>query len=143
MATPYSEVFDVFLRRVSDYSFLNLTQIQLESTLQKYMTGSIAKVKIRFADNYFARDDIAQQFVDDIDDTVKEILGGQMVVEWLSPTINTSEIIRQVLTDRDFKIYSQANHLAELIKLRDNAKDEVDGLLISFTYNKTGMEELQ
>lgn len=143
MATPYSEVYDVFLRRVSDYSLLNLTQTQLESTLQKYMVGSVAKVKIYFADNYFVRDDVAQQFTNTLDDTVKEILGGQMVVEWLSPVINTSEVLRQVLTDRDFKIYSQSNHLEQLVKLRDNAREEVDGLLVSFTYNKTGLEELQ
>lgn len=140
MSTPFTTVYDSFLMKVKDYSFLNLTDPEFVTLLNKIMVLSIPKV------SKFLKTDTNSKTSTDFGNTLLdlevEIIATQMVVEWLSPTINTSEIIKQVMTDKDFKIYSQANHLEQLIKLRNEMKDEVDSLVILLDYSKAELEEL-
>jgi hypothetical protein len=136
MSTPFSDIYDIFLGKITDYDFLAVDDLTLEDTLQRYLLS--ASVKFLRCSTDLSRDTTLKLFTNNLTYLEQEILASLMVVEWLSPKLNTSQLLKQTMTDKDFKIYSQANHLDELIKLRQYMQDEVDGLINVYTYQDIG-----
>lgn len=134
MATPYSEVYAAFLRRISDTDLLQLSQEELSSVLKSFLKGAITQFS-KCKQDLSLRDDNLEQFDIDLTDREIEILGALMVVEWLRPTINTSYLLKQTLSTKDFKIYSQANHLDELIKLKKEAEEDAERMIMGYLYD--------
>ncbi len=134
MATPYSEVYAAFLRRISDTDLLQLSQEELSSVLKSFLKGAITQFS-KCKQDLSLRDDNLEQFDIDLTDREIEILGALMVVEWLRPTINASYLLKQTLSTKDFKIYSQANHLDELIKLKKEAEEDAERMIMGYLYD--------
>lgn len=141
MATPFSEVYSRMLGKISDYSFLQLTQDEVEDTLYPYLKTSCVKFK-KCLKNLSDRDANAKLFSDDLTDEESEILAALMIVEYLSPKIVTSDLLQQSLSSKDYKIYSQANHIKEIKELRKMFKDEANTLLMSYSYTSVSLDEL-
>lgn len=71
MATPLSEVYDFFLTKVTDYSFIQLNATgDLEAVLYKHLRGSIIKFTNCIKD--LSVDTTAQTFMSDLDDYEKK-----------------------------------------------------------------------
>ena len=51
-------------------------------------------------------------------------------------------IIEAIYEYKDYKMYSQANHLDVLIKLRKDTLSEVDRLIVSYTYSENNLNDL-
>lgn len=134
MATPYSKVYAAFLRRISDTDLLQLSQEELSSVLKSFLKGAITQFS-KCKQDLSLRDDNLEQFDIDLTDREIEILGALMVVEWLRPTINASYLLKQTLSTKDFKIYSQANHLDELIKLKKEAEEDAERMIMGYLYD--------
>ncbi|MDH6674429.1 hypothetical protein M2277_005121 [Paenibacillus sp. LBL] len=141
MATSYQELYPIFLSKVSDYSFMNMQQDDLE----KYMEGllSSAVPKFRFCKAVQGRDAVAKAFNEDLKDIEKEILVSLMLVEYMKPKILTSEILKQNMSDKDFKIYSQANHLKELSDFYNKLKSEADKMITEYSFVYGDLGELK
>ncbi len=140
MATPFSEVFDVFLRKISDYSFINLTSDEMDQLLSDYLISAIPKFN-KCKTDLSARD--SAQFQNTLTDEEKEILGTIMIDEWLRPQIFSIELLKQSLGSKDWQLYSQANHLKELRELRKDVQNEIDSMLISYSYSNGNMDDLK
>lgn len=134
MSTPYSKVYDAFLRRISDTDLANLTPEEFSAVLKSFLKGAIVQFS-KCQKDLSLRDDDLEQFEVDLTDREVEILGALMVVEWLRPTINTSYLLKQTLSTKDFKIYSQANHLDELIKLKEQAEEDAERMIMGYLYD--------
>jgi hypothetical protein len=142
MSTPFSSVYAVFMRKVTDYSFLKLSQNDLEDILQGYISS--ACVNFKKCRSGLTRDDVTNTFDATLTEEELEILGTLMVVEWLNPQIYNTLLMKQHLNDKDFKIYSQAQHLEQLTKLRDDKKEEADGLIMAYSFDDpTELEKLR
>ncbi|OMD71249.1 hypothetical protein BSK50_26385 [Paenibacillus odorifer] len=63
------------------------------------------------------------------------ILGSLMVVEYYNPQINNLSLLKQSMSNKDFVMTSQANHLAGLRLLRTEKKNEINKFIIDYTYN--------
>lgn len=133
MATPYSDVYAVFLSKVRDYSFLNFTQEEAEEDFEKWLKSSIVEFR-RCKSDLKDRDNELKQFNNDLSEDEIEILSVFMVTKYLSSILVTSELLRPVMTDADFKIYSQANHIKEISNLRKDLRKEANQLLVGYSY---------
>lgn len=67
-------------------------------------------------------------------DMEKSILTHLMIVEHLKPQVLSSEVLRPSLSDKSFKIYSQANHLRELNLLYRLFQKESNKMITEYTY---------
>ena len=83
------------------------------------------------------------EYVDEIVDVIKGtvltemekgILTHLMIVEHLKPQVLSSEVLRPSLSDKSFKIYSQANHLRELNLLYRLFQKECNKMITEYTY---------
>jgi hypothetical protein len=142
MATPYSEVYSRILGKISDYSFLNMTQEEVEESLEPYLLSSCVKFK-KCLKNLGDRDKVNKQFNEDLTEEETEILASLMIVEYLSPKIITSDLLQQSLSSKDYKIYSQANHIKEIKDLRKTFKEEANTLLMSYSYSSISLDKLK
>jgi len=142
MSTPFQSVYDSFLMKVEDYSFLNLTQEDLESDLENYLNISSAKFRVCKKD-LSDKNLTTKEFNVDLSIMEIEILSSLMVVEYLKPQITTSNLLKQKMTDKDFKIYSQGNHLDQLMKLYKQMKHESQSLINDYSFYSNSLDDLK
>jgi hypothetical protein len=142
MATPFSDVYVFFTSKISDYSFLNLFQDELEDTLEPYLNSASVKFK-RCKKDLSDKDTTLKTFNSDLSDEEKEILSTLMTVEYLSPKLITSDLLQQTLGTKDYKLYSQANHIKEIRELRDLYKKEANQLMMDYSYLNGSLDGLK
>lgn len=137
MATPYTDVYDFFLTKVTDYSFIDTeiypTQADLEAELKKYLRSAV--IRFRQSKVILERDDVSNQFIYDLGDFEKEILSILMILSYIQPKITSVQNMEQRLVDKEYKSYSQGKHLEEMIKLRKELQSEVSQLISDYTYS--------
>lgn len=141
MATTYSEVYEFFLSKISDYSFLNLTQTELEDDLIIPLRSAITKFRncrIDLKD----RDDNLMVFNKDLSDDEKDVLATLLVVEFLKPEVVNSKNYKQTMSDSDFKAYSQANHIKELVGLYKEMKSEASKMITDYSYRSRDLRKI-
>lgn len=142
MATPYSSVFDRFLNKVTDYSFLNLSEEELERNFKSYLSSAIVHFR-RCKKDLFNTDETLELFNEDLTPEEQEIIARLMVVEYLSPKLITSDLLQQTLNSKDFRLYSQANHIKEIRELRNIMRKESTQMMMEYSYQHTSMDDFR
>ena len=138
--TPYQNIYSRFLRKISDYSFIELIDYKdFDDILYGFLENSIPKFD-KCDKNLFNKDEIG--FLEDLNDYEQDILSSLMILEWLNPQIYSIENTKQYLGDKDYKFYSQANHIKELLEMRKTVSDEA-GYLINRYINRQVMDKLK
>lgn len=135
--TAYEDIFKYFYSKVKDYDFVDLDDDDLEDILTSYLRSSIVRFRSCRKD-LSDRDDETKEFNITLADEEIEILANLMIVEWLNPQLQTTELIRQSLSMRDARMYSQAAHIRELMELREKAKQEAQQLMTAYSYAELG-----
>ncbi|MEK5036304.1 hypothetical protein MKY96_33165 [Paenibacillus sp. FSL R7-0302] len=141
MATPYTDVYEYFLSKISDYSFLNMSDIDIEEDLGIYLKSSVIHFDSALS-NLYDRDEELKQFNEDLSEKEKDIIASIMVVNYLKPRVVTSETYKIAMSDSDYKIYSQANHVKEMLNLYKEMRREVEVLMTKFSYSKKDLSDL-
>lgn len=135
--TTIEEIYDSFLSKISDYSFLseNITQQDIEDDLFGYF--KTARTKFYRCNNSLEVTDDGTgllTFGVDLHPMEIEVLATLMLVEYLKPQLITSETLKQSLSDKDFKIYSQASQLREIRLLYKAMIADASKLITEYTY---------
>lgn len=140
MATPFKEIYDRVYNKISDYSFTKLTQDEVEDVLESFLLSALVKFKTCKKD-LSNRNLTLKQFNEDLTDEEKEILAILICVEYLTPKLITDELLQQRLSTKDYNLYSQANQIKEIRKLRDKFKSEANQMMINYSYSKKSLDE--
>jgi hypothetical protein len=142
MATPFSEVYEVFLQKIRDYDYLNMTDVEAEDIFEGYLKSAIVKFR-RCKKDLTDLDLGLKQFNETLEFDDVEILASLLVVEYLQPKIVTQETIKLAMGDRDFRFSSQANHLQQLLALRKVMQSDVNRLIGDYTYYHGDLGDLK
>ncbi|HHU81321.1 MAG TPA: hypothetical protein GXZ35_08385 [Acholeplasmataceae bacterium] len=140
MSTPYHVVDNSFLSKITDDFLLSIPDEDLQKLIDGYRNS--ASIKFKQCNKLSDRDDDLRQYNISLTDEEIEILANLMILEWLKPLINSIEILKQGMSTKDYKIYSQANHLNELMALKKETNAEIDKLIISYTYSNNSLDDL-
>jgi hypothetical protein len=140
--TSLTELYEIFLSKVSDYSFLKISEEELEDDLYGYLRTAKTKFYKCKSSLDIVTDETTgeQSFIDDLHPFELEVLATLMTVEYLKPQILSSEALKQTLSDKDFKIYSQANQLSQLNLTYKMFKSEANKLMTEYTYIDLGKD---
>lgn len=151
MATLVSEVYDSFLTNISDYRLATSSEVDIEETLKRYLKKAKSKFpqmsrKLNIevnneSEEYFCeiiknKNNESEIIPTTLSDLEVEIISTLMTVEYLRPQVLSTKILSQHLSDKDFKINSQANHLKELNLLYRQLKKESAIMLTKYSYQK-------
>ena len=132
MATPFQDVYDSFLGKITDFDLASLTDDELKEMLFKRMKTAISKFKECRTE--IMLDDMFEEFSNTLGDDEIEILATLMLVEWYNPQINNVVLTKQFLSDKDYRVFSQANHLDSLRRSQNSAKREANQMIVDYTY---------
>lgn len=141
--TNISEIYDNFLTKISDYSFLELLPEEMEEELFGYFKS--ARTKFYKCKNSLATsvNELGETIIDSqLHPFEIEILTTYMLVEYLKPQVLSSEALKQLMSDKDFKVHSQANQLRELTLVYRNFKKEADKMVVEYTYFNLNEEKM-
>lgn len=142
MNTSFKEIYSMFFHKITDFNFLRMEEENIDEICKNYLKKAIIKFR-KCKEDLRDRDDINEMFNFQVSDEVQEILATLMVVEWATPLVYNIMIMKQFLGDKDFKHYSQANHLEKLILLRDGAIEESDQAIVLYTYDNGNIGDLK
>lgn len=117
MATPFKKIINKFLGKITDDMYLELTYQDTVRDSVQILLDAIPYFEFpRFP--LYDYDEVEEQYNCDL--TVEEIniLALLMKTAWLDRQINSIENTRMKYSGADFKLTSQANHLAKLLQLK-------------------------
>ena len=131
------ELYDSFLQKISDYSFLSETITEQDIFDELFGYFKTARTKFYRCKNSLevVENELGEQeFTVELHPMEIEVLSVLMLVEYLKPQMITSETLKQSLSDKDFKIYSQASQLREIRLLYQAMKADANKLITEYTY---------
>ena len=138
--TTLQDVYDSFLSKITDYDYLKLSEEDLNEELAMKLKSAIAKFII--ADD-IEINEITETFNRELSYLEIEILAYGMVLSWVEPLVNNVETMKQRLSSKDFSVYSQAKHLAELNEVRIRANREFNYWITRYSSSKALKEMMK
>lgn len=123
--TGFVSVYDRFFGKITDDMYLELTPEDTQRDLQSLLIDSVPAFEFpRQSLRYVIDEDNGSHFESDLTDEELNILALLMKNAWLNRQITSIENTRQKYSGSDFKMTSQANHLAKLLELRKETRRE-------------------
>ena len=139
MTSSYNDIYSRFLIKIRDYEFAGLPEPNATEQMLEWLRSALSQPYIiRIFDSFSADDEIAEleytltSSVNEYTDKnfVEELLGCQMICEWLSPKLKTTTLLNQMITNsKEQKYYSQSAHISELRGLLEDAENKVRSML--------------
>lgn len=136
MATTFNDIYVSFLSKITEYDYMKLTDAELADILEPYLMSSIPKFKKCRTSLEF--NGATKEFENKLSLSEIEVLATLMVVDSLLPHVNSSKLKKQVMTDKEFRFYSQKNHLDGLIELHKYMKKEAEKLMLDYSFERLG-----
>lgn len=142
MATPYSDIYNVYLTKITDYDIPKFTDSENEEILKRHMVSACTKFnKVCLVDLY-DRDDELCEFTNDLDDEIIDIITENMLINWLQPKLLDSEKLQNCLSTKDFSFFSPANLLKETRETFSVIKTNARKLINNYSFSHGNPEEL-
>ena len=117
MATTFETIIDRFLGKITDDMYLELTPEDTIRDAKQFLIDAIPYFEFpRFA--LYDYDEMLEQYNIELSAEEINILALLMKTAWLDRQINSIEVTRMKYSGADFKLTSQANHLAKLLQLK-------------------------
>lgn len=120
MATPYLDVYNRFLNKVTDYFIFDLSDEETCDYCYTLMISALADLT-NIEHNLNNMDDELAQFNEDLSNTEMEYIAYQMVCEWVNPQIHNTTLTTQFVASNEAKFFAPSNLLNQLRGLREDS----------------------
>ncbi len=139
MATPYSDIYNPFLEKITDSDLLALTIENRETILHGLMVRTCSKFKriCKYAKeiNLSNRDDTNKVFNDTLSEEIIDIITTGMIVEWLKPKYLFDQNMRNILNTKDYSMAASPANMANSIRATYlEAKNEFESMMNKFSF---------
>lgn len=141
MATPFNEVYEVFLSNVHSYKLATMDEMSLEEELAQWLFGGMTRFTVARTDIYDFDKNMGE-FNSDLDFLEKQILGKCMTLEYMNTHLMDEKNLSSALNSKDYRTYSPAKQLEALIKIKDTLGKEIDTLMSRYSYNTVDIIKL-
>jgi hypothetical protein len=142
MATPFQDIYTIFLSKIKDYSLLSITNEELEENLWTWLSSGFVNFRKCKVDLYDC-DLVTKQFNSTLSGEEKEIVARLMLVEYLTPHIVKDSLLNEKLNSKDYQTYSPANQIKEIRELRNMLTSEVQNMMILYTFTNGKIGEFK
>jgi len=133
--TEFDKVYRLFLSKVKDFTFVLYTDEELKDSLNDYLILAVGE----FSSCKKDLEDVTETaFNADLTNTELDILSDYMIVSYLKPKIINVNLLERELTDREFRAYSQANHIKEMISLYRTMVSDVEAKKSRYAFKNWG-----
>jgi hypothetical protein len=142
MTTHISEVFDLFMVSVTDYrltDLFNLSEDDFETYLEGFLEYAIAEFDMCDQDLDF--NSTTKLFPETLTRKNKTILATLMMKYWLQKLVNDITQMNLHVTDRDFRVASEAMNLREKTIYLNTVKEQCSQLLNNYEYKNNAWDD--
>ena len=115
--TPCLQIYNVFLSKITDDMYMELTQAETEAMLFELFENSLHWFEFPRV-NIYNYDAALEEYNIDLSKEEINIIATYMIVEWIGQQLASIENIRMKYSGSDFKFTSQANHMHKLTNLQ-------------------------
>lgn len=132
--TKVSKVYDTFLSKIKDHNLIteDTSTEELEEELFGFFESAAAKFYKCKKD--LSLDEKNQLIQSKLSQFEIEIIVKLMLVEYMTPVVLSSEVMLQSLSDKDFKIHSQASQMQQLSLLYRQLQKEATKMITEYSY---------
>ena len=141
MATPYSDIYNTFLGKITDYDLPKFTDLDKEEILFGFMKSACVKFNKVCLINLYDRDENLKQFNKDLDDEIIDIISELMVIEWLKPKMLSTENLKNSLTTADYKILNTVS-LTSIKETYELCKKDTKSLINNYSFMHGDFKEI-
>jgi len=134
MATQYSNVYNVFLNKMSDSGLLAMDVSSRSIVLRRMMVAACEIFDYVCKEDLSKRDDTTEEFEDDVSEESINIITELMLVEWLKQKLYKGSLYETAIGTKDFSIFSPANQLKEIRETYELTKQHSKKLIIDYSY---------
>lgn len=156
MGTPFEKVYSRFLNRITDDMYLEMTESDTYQQLQGLLINAIPHFKLPRVDLFdYTLGELIEipnenpelpsdfswsggEFNSTLTAEEENIISVLMSIEWFGQQIAVVENTRLKFTSGDYKMSSQANHMAKLKVMKDDCLSEAKRLIDIYKRHKKG-----
>lgn len=136
MTTPYSKIFDRFERQITDFDLFNMIDSEKEDNYKKILDNAVVHFEYGCDKDLSDRDDVTDEFTDDLTANEQLIIALYMAYEWSLPYVQNQDLLQQYITVSSLKVGNQANHLSQVRQLNADSKSKADSLKTKYSFRK-------
>lgn len=137
--TYVEDLYDLFMTKISDYTLISEDRMdsEVDEELFGYLRAACRTFQRKCKQDLtiISDEEGLQHFVSPLSILEEDVIVALMMVEYLKPQVLSSDTIRQNMSDKDFQVYSQANHLRELGLMYRLFRSEARVLLTEYEYS--------
>lgn len=135
MSTPFKDIYDKFLSSIDDYELAFFHDDDLSHLLQQYLSKAIYLDFKQCTKDLSEFDAEAELFKVELSIEEQWIIATGMTLSWLEPKIKRERLLRDAISDRDYRESSHALQLRELMNLESTIRDKLHRYIVSYTHN--------
>lgn len=120
--TTFSEIYQLFLSKVTDDMYLELDRNDTEKLLRELLLNSLHWFEFP-RQNIYDYSEVFERFNIELTTEEKNIIATYMIVEWIGQQLASVENTRMKYSGTDFKFTSQANHMQKLQSMKNHYRD--------------------
>jgi len=136
MATSLGDIFDLFMLSVTDYRLVDLfntSEEDFENYLEAFLEYAIADFE-DICNQSLDYDETTKEFPEVLNRRNKTILATLMMKYWLQKLVNDITQMNLHVTDRDFRVASEAMNLREKTVYFNTIKEQCSQMLNEYAY---------
>lgn len=143
MATKFTDIYNRAIFRFSDYSFLDFNPEKRDEILSNFLIAAKSDFVNSCAVDLNDYDLDKGIFNNDLSDEEQEILALGIAYHWVSMKTLDSQLLKNIMTRKDYNTYSPANLLKELSSLRTALKQEYRGKINEYSFRHGTLDTIK
>ena len=124
-------ILAMFLKIITEYDYLEFNEEELHEDFMEILEMALVEVQLQglVADIEF---DTENGLSEPLDRQLAYILAHACALVWVTPKVNSSELLATALTSTDFNLFSPSNRLQSCMKLKTDMQAKLNNLITDY-----------
>ena len=126
-------IMAMFLKIITEYDYLEYEEDELKADFMEILEMAVVEVQLQglMLDVDFDAD---FGFSEELSRNMAYILAHACALVWVTPKVNSAELLATALTSTDFTMFSPANRLQSCLKLKLDMEAKLNSLISAYDF---------
>ena len=126
-------IMAMFLKIITEYDYLEYEEDELKADFMEILEMAVAEVQMQglMLEVDFDAD---FGFSQELSRNIAYILAHACALVWVTPKVNSAELLATALTSTDFTMFSPANRLQSCLKLKLDMEAKLNSLISAYDF---------
>ena len=126
-------IMAMFLKIITEYDYLEYDEDELKADFMEILEMAVVEVQLQglMLEVDFDAD---FGFSEELSRNMAYILAHACALVWVTPKVNSAELLATALTSTDFTMFSPANRLQSCLKLKLDMEAQLNSLIAAYDF---------